>query len=255
MSARSESGPVPFNEILHQAEIEEARNVQLAMLPVEPIRTRAVEFACKFRPAVEVGGDFLDYFWLDDRRLGFYLGDVVGKGLPAAMYAALAVGTLRGIKKTGEPPPAVLQLLNRRLRMRVPPARYCAAQYAVFDPSSGQLWHANAGLPRPVHVSAAGCVELGEGGLPSGLFPEAHYDQYSAQLAPGDAVLFITDGIVEALDGTGDDFGLERLLHVCRQCHGQPADVLLARVFDAVDVFAGGAPQHDDMTAAVLKLA
>lgn len=246
--------PSPVEQ-LRQYEIEEARLLQRAMVPVESLRVELVELACKYRPTVEVGGDFLDYFWLADQRLGFYLGDVVGKGLPAAMYAALAVGTLRGIKKTGEPAPSVLELLNRRLSMRVPPARYCAVLYAVFEPRTGQLWYANAALPRPVHISARSARELGEGGLPAGLFPSAEYDEQSFHLQPGDAVLFTTDGLIEAQNSSSEEFGNDRLLEVCNGLHGHSAEAVLMRIFEAVDTYVAGAPQHDDMTAAVLKLA
>lgn len=250
--------PLPLRESplerLRERELEEARSLQQAIIQVEPLRAPAIEFASRFRPFVDVGGDFLDYFRLSDDRLGLYLGDVVGKGLPAAMYAALAVGTMRGIKKTGELPPAVLELLNRRLRMRVPPARYCAVQYAVFDPGSLELWLANAGLPKPVHIAPNGCCELGEGGLPSGLFPDTHYAQTSVRLKAGDAVLFLTDGILEAQNAAGEEFGNERLLEVCAKLCRESADGLLARLFEAVDAFVAGAQQHDDMTTAVMKL-
>ncbi len=245
--------PAEF-EKLRALEIDEARNIQRAMVSVEPLRITPVEIACQFRPATEVGGDFLDYFRLEDRRLGLYLGDVVGKGLAAAMYAALAMGTLRGIHKSGSAPTAVLELMNERLRMRVVPGRYCAVQYAALDPETLQLRYANAALPRPVHISRKDCCELGEGGLPSGLFAGSRYDEYSAQLEPGDAVLFFTDGISEARNSSGDDFGTERVVEVCQKHRSAAADELLARVFDAVDAFAGDAPPHDDMTAIVLKV-
>jgi sigma-B regulation protein RsbU (phosphoserine phosphatase) len=251
--------PLPLRESplerLRERELEEARSLQQAIIQVDPLRAPAIEFASRFRPYVDVGGDFLDYFRLSDDRLGLYLGDVVGKGLPAAMYAALAVGTMRGIKKTGELPREVLELLNRRLRMRVPPARYCAVQYAVFDPASLELWLANAGLPKPVHIATHGCSELGEGGLPSGLFPDTQYEQVSVQLKAGDAVLFLTDGILEAQNAAFEEFGNERLLEVCETLRGESADRILARLFEAVDGFVAGAQQHDDMTAAVMKLA
>lgn len=242
-------------EKVREYEIEEARNMQQAMVPTEPLRAHPVEFACKFRPVTEVGGDFLDYFWLPDRRLGFYLGDVVGKGLAAAMYAALAIGTFRGIHKTGMPPTSVLELLNERLRMRVLPGRYCAVQYAVFDPPSWQLWFANAGLPLPLHISSAGCCELGEGGLPSGMFAGARYTQHTVRLASGDAVLFTTDGLLDARNREGEEFGIERLIAVCAENKNKPAEILLGFIFAAVELFSAGAPQQDDMTAAVLKLA
>jgi sigma-B regulation protein RsbU (phosphoserine phosphatase) len=248
--------PMPTSPVerLREGELEEARSLQLALVAVEPVRGEAVEVASKYRPYAAVSGDFLDMFWLSDMRLGFYLGDVVGKGLPAAMYAALAVGTLRGVKKTGEEPKDVLELLNRRLGMRMPPSRYCAVQYGVFDPATRRLRYTNAGLPRPVHITAAGARELGEGGLPSGLFPHTRYDSQAAQLSPGDSVLFTTDGVIEAQNPAGDEFGVEGLLAVCAGLYGQPAHVALERLFRAVDDFALTAPQHDDMTAVVLKL-
>ena len=254
MTKSPDSAPAQIADYMRASEMEEARNIQQAMVAVESLRDHPLEFASKYRPAAEVGGDFLDYFWLKDRRLGFYLGDVVGKGLPAALYAALAVGTLRGINKGGERPPSVLELLNERLRMRVVPGRYCSVQYAVFDPASGRLWYANAGLPLPLHISATGCRTLGAGGLPSGLFADAQYEEHTVQLGHGDAVLFSTDGIIEARNGDDDDFGLDRLRELCDRNRGESADGLLARIFGEVDGFMGGARQHDDMTAAVLKL-
>jgi len=242
-------------EKLREYEMEEARLVQQALIPAEPLRADPIYLACKFRPVEEVGGDFLDYFWLTDGRLAFYLGDVAGKGLPAALCAALAVGVLRGLNKTGEAPNIVLELLNRRLRMRVVPGRFCAVQYAVFDPPSRTLRFANAGLPLPLHISARGCAALGGGGLPSGLLSEAHYELHSVQVAKGDAVLFLTDGLIEATNHEGEEFGIERLKEACTASRNESADCMLSRVFEAVDAFAVGSRQHDDMTAALLKVA
>jgi serine phosphatase RsbU (regulator of sigma subunit) len=99
-------------------ELEEARAIQNVMLPAEVLRSGPVTIAHKFQPVDLVGGDFLDYFELPNRTIGFYVGDVSGKGLPAAMYSALAVGILRGIHKTGQAPADVLSLLNKRLMSR-----------------------------------------------------------------------------------------------------------------------------------------
>lgn len=245
--------PISVEQIREQ-EIEEARILQRAMLPTEPLRAHPVEIASQFRPVIEVGGDFLDYFLLADRTVGLYLGDVVGKGLAAAFYAALAVGTLRGINKTGASPAQVLELFNQRLRMRSMPRRYCAVQYAVFDPAARLLRYANAGLPGPLHISRRGCQELRLGGLPSGMFDAAQYEMSSVRLEPGDSVLFLTDGLFEALRGTEEEFGMDRLTELCALSHGEPAEALLGRVFAAVDEYVGGLPQQDDMTAALLKL-
>lgn len=241
-------------EKIREQELEEARSIQMAMLPTEPLAGDSIELVYRFRPVTEVGGDFLDYFWLNDKRLGFYIGDVVGKGLPAAMYAALSVGSLRGMHKTGAAPKDVLGILNSRLRVRAIPGRYCSVQYAVYDPATQQLSQANAGLPKPVIVCRSGCHELGEGGLPSGLFEGAAYEQHSAKLERGDAVLFSTDGLMDARNAHEEDFGVDRLIAVCSRNVREPAGTLLQRVFEAVDDFTGGERQHDDMTAAVLRL-
>lgn len=254
MTVRHNSETEKRIEQLRIFEIEEARGIQQAMVCMETLRHDPVEIASRFRPVTEVGGDFLDYFRLQDHRLGLYLGDVVGKGLAAAMYAALAMGTMRGIHKSDTSPTAVLELLNERLRMRVVPGRYCAMQYAVYDPATQHVSYANAALPRPILISPRGCREVGEGGLPSGLFAGAQYDGYSVQLKPGEALLFCTDGVLEARNAQGDDFGSERILEVCEKNASAGAEALLDRLFAEVDTFTGEDPPHDDMTAIVLKL-
>jgi len=103
----------------------------------------------EFQPVSEVGGDYLDYFALPDGKIGLYIGDVSGKGLPAALYAALLVGTLRGVHKTGQCPSRVLELLNERLCLRGIPARHSALQYALFDPTTAEMRIAGAGMPGP----------------------------------------------------------------------------------------------------------
>lgn len=245
---------LPKQQAEREYELEEARALHRALVPLETLRGPNVEFAYKIRPVREVGGDFLDFFWLTDGRIGFYIGDVVGKGLPAAMYAALAVGTLRGIHKTGQLPASVLSSMNRRLGVRSIPHRFCAMQYAVLDPRTREVRYSNAGLPRPLHIWAKGCREVGEGGLPVGLFGEARYEQLSVPLQGGEAVLFTTDGIIEAFNSKDEDFGVARMTEVCRRHLSESAEGLLERLFAAVDEFAGGAPQRDDMTAALLKV-
>ncbi len=241
-------------ERVRDFEMEEARDLQREMVPVEPLHAHPVEVASYFRPHSAIGGDFLDYFLLPDHTVGLYVGDVVGKGLPAALYAALAVGTLRGISKTGEPPAGVLELLNRRLRMRCVRGRHCAVQYAVFYPETQVLCCVNAGLPGPLHLTAWGCREFQFGGFPSGLFDEARYEPLQVKLDPGDSVLFFTDGLTEAFNSCGEQFGMEELIRVCELHRHASAEALLLHVFAAVDQFAGGHPQHDDMAAALLKI-
>lgn len=233
--------------------VGEAVLVQRSLLPREPLRTEGALVTYVMRTFHEVGGDFLDYFVLPDGKVGLYVGDVVGKGLPAALYAALAAGGLRAIHKTGTQPSDVLQTFNKRLRVRPIPYRYCTTQYAVFDPTTLELRVANAGLPRPLHLSEAKCCEIGDGGLPSGLFDVATYDQYAIRLSPGDAVLFTTDGISEALDKNGQPLDAERVLEVCKLLDHASPDVFLRHLFDAVEEHTDG-KMSDDMTAVLLKV-
>src|SRR5260370_4395089 len=144
-------------EKLREEEREEARAIQSMMMPAESLRAGAVMISNEFQPIAAVGGDFLDYFELTDATVGLYLGDVSGKGLPAALYAALAVGTLRGAHKTGTSPHDVLATLNRRLMICGMPRRHSATQYAVFNPHSHELHVASAGMPGPLHLCANGC--------------------------------------------------------------------------------------------------
>lgn len=241
-------------EVIRAAELEEARYIQQAMLPAEHLRGANFEFVHLCRPVSEVGGDFLDYFWLDDRRVGFYLGDVVGKGLPAAMFAALTVGALRGMHKTGTQPRTVLEVLNDRLRMRIVPGRYCAVLYATFDPNSLELRISSAAMPRAIHFHAGECREIGDGGLPSGLFEGVTYDQTTVKLAPGDCVLFASDGLTDARNERDEEFGHQRLHSLVAELSSLPSEAMLQNLFTAVESFATDRRHQDDMTAALLRI-
>jgi len=238
-------------EKLREDELEEARAIQGVMLPTEPLRTGAVRISHAFQPVAAVGGDFLDYFELPDGTIGLYLGDVSGKGLAAAMYAALAVGTLRGVHKTNQPPSAVLSSLNRRLLVRGVPRRYSVAQYAIFDPRTAEMQIASAGMPGPFHLSAEGCRVLQIPGLPPGLFPEAEYETATLALKPGDSVLFCTDGITDAFNIWDESFGISRVQALCEHAVRIPPSELLRRIFAAVEEFTQHRDQHDDMAAVV----
>jgi sigma-B regulation protein RsbU (phosphoserine phosphatase) len=236
-----------------ESDLEEARSIQELMLPAEALRTPQVTVAHAFKPAAEVGGDFLDYFSLADETVGVYLGDVCGKGLPAALYAALAVGTLRGVHKTGQSPASVLATLNRRLTIRGIPRRYATMQYALCDPRSGAMQIASAGMSGPLHVSPSGCRELQLSGLPPGMFPNTTYETHALQLQAGDSMVFFSDGIVEARDTSGEFFGMERLVELCGAQGGANSAQLLERIFAAVQSFAYGREQHDDMAIVVFQ--
>jgi sigma-B regulation protein RsbU (phosphoserine phosphatase) len=241
-------------EKLHEEGLEEARSIQSLMLPTDALHAGSIEIQHEFHPMEAVGGDFLDYFALPDGTIGLYLGDVSGKGLPAAMYAALAVGTLRGIHKTGQSPADVMSMLNRRLMLRCVPRRHAAMQYAVYDPRTREMSIAGAGMPGPCHLSARGSRVLELEGIPPGLFDSSvTYDTATITVEPGDSVLFFTDGISDAFSSNDESFGLEQLQAVCEAYRGASPAEFLAHLFSEVDLFAQGRSQHDDMAAALFR--
>jgi phosphoserine phosphatase RsbU/P len=246
---------LPALEKRREEELEEARAIQNVMLPAESLRAGAVTISHEFQPMAAVGGDFLDYFELMDGNIGLYVGDVSGKGLPAALYAALAVGTLRGVHKTGTPPSEVLALLNRRLFLRGIPRRYAAIQYAVFNPRTREMHIASAGMTGPFHLSTNGCRLLQLPGMPPGLFPGVSYESLILQLNPGDSVFFFTDGITDASGTRGEQFGIERLHLFCSENRFARPTEFLEKAFARVDGFSAGSEQQDDMTGTLFHLA
>jgi sigma-B regulation protein RsbU (phosphoserine phosphatase) len=235
-------------------EKDEAREIQDSLLPSGTLQSASVEIAYRFSPFADVGGDFADFFILPNGVAGLYIGDVVGKGLGAAMYAALVMGTLRGINKTGEQASAVLATLNKRLLVRPVHGRFATTLYAAYDPAPRELTFSNAGMPYPVLASDSGCRQLKEGGLPSGMFPGSSYDIHRVQLAPGDSVLFATDGLHELRGVHDDDFGWARMGEIWGKCREASADESLECLLHEAMRFAVGGFQHDDITAIALKI-
>jgi sigma-B regulation protein RsbU (phosphoserine phosphatase) len=234
--------------------IREAKLIQTSLLPTQGFRNESVDIAFRFIPFSDVGGDFVDFFRLPDGLIGIYLGDVVGKGLSAAMFAALVMGTLRGIHKTGTDTARVLALLNERLAQRPIKGRFCSTLYALFNPATRELIFSNAGMPLPLLVSGTACRQLGEGGLPSGMFPGSTYGRHVVQLAPGDCVLFATDGLHELRNGEGVEFCTAHMGEAWAQCRHKSASESVNFVFDCQVAFSDGNVPHDDISMAVLKV-
>ena len=232
----------------------EAKLIQSSLLPIKGLCHESVEIAFRFIPFSDVGGDFVDFFRLPDGFIGIYLGDVVGKGLPAAMFAALVMGTLRGIHKTGTDTADALVRLNERLLQRPIEGRFCSTLYALFNPATRELIFSNAGMPLPLLVSGAACRQLGEGGFPSGMFRGATYGRHVVQLSPGDCVLFASDGLHELRNGEGVEFCTSQIEEVWAQCRHKSATESVDFVFDRQLAFSNGTAPHDDITAVVLKV-
>lgn len=237
---------------LREIEMDEARQIQALLRPTGPLRGPNFEIACSSVPFSEVSGDFADYFELPNGMVGIYLGDVAGKGLPAAMYGALAMGTLRGTDKTGKSTNGVLEMLNTRLRARPSSGRFCATIYALLNPATLELQFSNAGLPYPLHSSDLACKLVGEGGVPSGLLQGSSYGVHSIKLSPGDSVLFATDGLHELQNSREEEFGV-KLAAVWQDCRAKSAEDTIRRLFEFLNKFASLAQRRDDLTVVVLK--
>ena len=241
-------------ECICDQQAREAKLIQSSLLPTKGLCHKCVEIAFRFIPFSNVAGDFADFFRLPDGLVGIYLGDVVGKGLPAAMYGALVMGTLRGIHKTGTDTAHVLGLLNERLVQRPISGRFCSTLYALFNPTTRELIFSNAGMPHPLLISGTACQKLGEGGFPSGMFQGATYERHVVQLGPGDCVLFATDGLHELRNREGVEFCTAQMQDVWAQCQCKSATESLDFVFDRQLAFSDGSPPDDDITAVVLKV-
>ncbi|HLN30279.1 MAG TPA: PP2C family protein-serine/threonine phosphatase [Gemmataceae bacterium] len=232
----------------------EARLIQSSLVPTKGLCHQSAEIAFRYIPFSDVGGDFADFFLLPDGFIGIYLGDVVGKGLPAAMYGALVMGILRGVHKSGTDTARVLTLLNSRLMQRPISGRFCSTLYALFNPATRELIFSNAGMPLPLLASPAMCRQLGDGGLPTAMFPDSTYERHVVQLSPGDCILFATDGLHELRSPGGVEFCTAQLKDVWAPCWRKSATEALDVLFDRKLAFSDGNAPHDDITAVVLKV-
>ena len=251
---------VRANESRLRKEVRLAQRVQVGLLPAElPIRP-GVEAAARFEPARELGGDFYEVMAPEAPLFVAAVGDVSGKGAAAALYGAFAGELVRSrtFRRRYLPeqssPATVLASINTILHERQLEGYFCALCYAAFDFDRGAVVVANSGLPFPIHSGADGTRQFGGPGIPLGLFPGSDYDETRLPFAPGDVFVFCTDGIFEANDDAGDEFGAERLLRVVERARDLPARTIVDAIFEAVTEFHGGAQQADDMTAVVLKI-
>jgi sigma-B regulation protein RsbU (phosphoserine phosphatase) len=258
------------NEVRLEKELRFAQRVQTALLPTElPKRLKGVDVAAKFTPARELGGDLYDFVMPDSTSLVVAIGDVSGKGVPAALYSAFAGELVRSrtFRRRYAPerftPSGVLASMNTILYERQLEEYYCTLCYSVFDLKRRTVVIANSGLPYPVRaiVSARGPepvdsrpAQIEIGGTPLGSFPGSTYDEVAFDLAAGDLFVFCTDGVFDATDAGGSDFGTARLLEVVDRVRQKSARSIVDEIFAAVQVFRGDGPPADDMTAVAIKV-
>jgi len=239
-----------------EQELKIARLIQQTLLPKTLPQLPGYDVAAYYQPAREVGGDFYDFLELEDGQLGFVIGDVTDKGIPAALVMATTRAVLRGAAQRLFSPGEALRRANEALITDIPPNMFITCLYAILEPESGHLVYANAGhdLPykRKVERDREGAEELRARGMPLGLMPGMRYEEKETLLEPGDGVLFYSDGLVEAHNPHREMFGFPRLrkLVAQRDEEGSLVDFLLEELY----WFTGeGWEQEDDITLVTLR--
>ena len=236
-----------------EQELRVARSIQQASLPKEVPTLEGWHISPYYRPAREVGGDFYDFFELDDGRLGIVVGDATGKGVPAALVMATARSMLRAVAQASNYSPGdVLAKVNDSLVADIPPNMFVTCFYCLLDPKSSSLSYANAGHDLPYRWHGGGAEELRARGMPLGLMPGMSYEQKEIVLERDDSALFYSDGLVEAHNPQGEMFGFPRLQALVAN-HGEDralGNILLEELY----AFVGESwEQEDDITLLTLK--
>ncbi len=231
-----------------------ARELQMRLLPQTMPKVAHLDVAARFSPARAIGGDLYDFVNYSLSRLGIVIGDVSGKGAPAAIYAALVSGILRSHAPIEPAPAEMLSAVNFSLAERRIEAQYVCLMYAVWDDQRRTLQVANSGLPRPLYVHDGKIEIIEAAGLPAGLFDEAEYDEFTFKAKPGDMFVFFSDGILDARNRDGEMFGRSGVERVVAGCTEQSPECVVNSLFQAVEEHAAGEDTFDDQTVVAIKV-
>jgi serine phosphatase RsbU (regulator of sigma subunit) len=235
-------------------ELRLASNVQRSLLPA-PLQHARLEVAREFIPFSEIGGDFYDFVPLGPHRMAFAIGDVMGKGVPAALLAANLKASIRAqVEAENVCPAALVSKVNRMFWDVVPNGLFATLFFAIFDLEEGRLDFVNAGHHHPFVIRADGTLrDLSEGGIVLGLTEDATYEKASVAIGAGDLFVFYSDGVTERADGSGELFGIERLKEAALRVNGDSARIALYSLLGEVQGWSRGAPAEDDVTLVVAR--
>jgi sigma-B regulation protein RsbU (phosphoserine phosphatase) len=239
-------------------DLQTAARIQQSILPqtFPPFPHRAeFDIVAQMVPAKEVGGDFYDFFFLDEDRLAFVIGDVSGKGVPAAIYMAVSRTLLKAVATQVVNPGETLRRINTMLIPEGSGRMFVTIFYGVLNTRTGDMQFSYGGQPPPFIKKADGTVEqiVQEGGFLLGMVEGMEYDSHKVVLRPGDTVLLYTDGVTEAMTADGQLFGDERLIEVLSRSDSAPLTDVLQLIQSGLTEFVGGAPQADDITMLALR--
>ena len=235
------------------AELALATRIQANSLPKEfpPFPDRKeFELYASMTPAKEVGGDLYDFFLIDDDHLALTIGDVSGKGVPAALFMMLGSALIRNAAMNQTSPGKILTLVNQQICARNPEEMFITVWMGVLEISTGLLTAANAGHEYPALKQPDGSFELMKDrhGVVIGAMDVARYRDYTIQLTPGAKLFVYTDGVAEATNSSEQLFGTERMIEALRKFEDGTPEEVLRSVRGSVDAFVGKAPQFDDLT-------
>jgi phosphoserine phosphatase RsbU/P len=240
-----------------ERDLERAREIQMHIMPALCPVIQGLEICSRFQPARELGGDLYDFLTYGKDRHVLIIGDVSGKGAPAALYGAMVSGILRSLAGSLAPQrlPAteMLRRLNVALLERKIEGHFITLTYAVWEPKTRLLRLANAGMPLPVLVRQGRCHSIRAEGVPLGLLEKSEYQETSQTLEKGDLLAMFSDGIVEANNPQQEEFGTRRLENLLREHAHEPIAQIIETLFGEIERFEQGHPRRDDQTLLLVR--
>ena len=236
-------------------EMETARGIQQSFLPESPPIIEGFELAALNLPARQVGGDFYDFIPVSEGKWGIIIADVSGKGVPAALFMALSRTLVRANVADNPTASQAMQKANRLISQEAKMGMFVTLFYAVLDPKKRRLQYVNAGHNPPfvVKKSSGDVILLRASGIAMGVIDDVSLEEKEIELDSNDIVVFYTDGITEAINSAGEQFGEKRLVETINRNADLPVKDLVGRVKDEVFTFAQDQPQFDDFTLVILK--
>jgi sigma-B regulation protein RsbU (phosphoserine phosphatase) len=236
-----------------ERDIAMAREVQLRLLPTSPPEQAHADLAVRFLPARTIGGDLYDFVEYEPGETAIVLGDVSGKAAPAALFAALVSGIMRSAAIQRPKPAAMLCVLNDALQERKLESQYVTMLFALWKDKSRTLQVANSGAVQPIFCREGQSLTIKAEGFPLGMFPDVTYDEISVVTQPGDIVVFVSDGILDAENSQNEMYGSERLSKILYTNPDHSAGQIADAIMGDVTRFQDGKDRFDDETIIVLK--
>jgi sigma-B regulation protein RsbU (phosphoserine phosphatase) len=236
-----------------ERELEQAKQIQMSLVPAEPLIVGPWQAVGRVVPARMVGGDTFDYRALGQGRLGIAIADVSGKGVPASLLMANVQASLRAFCNGRGPIRDAIRLVNESLTRNAPRGKFITLFYGEIDSDAGRLSYINAGHNYPMLLRGGGRVEeLREGGTPLGIFENADFEQGEVEFRQGESLLLYSDGLSEAMDPSGLEFGEDRLRELWGKHGAGPPREVIDLMLEQIAAFRGSASQSDDMTVVVV---